>query len=127
MKKTLLNPVFLVCLFLATLNQVLERVFKVFVPIVHSYLDDFLCFPIVLTLGLAAYRLRWPNYQLSVWHIWPIVLIYSVYFEWHLPQTSTAYTSDVVDVLMYVLGALVFQQFINRSSTNLNTASVQNS
>jgi len=127
MKKTLTNPFFLVALALATANQVLEKGFGIFIPIVHSYLDDLLCFPIVMTLGLAAYRYFWPDYQLSVWHIWPVVLIYSIYFEWYLPQTSVAYTSDVVDVAMYVLGALLFQRFINRSSTNLQTTSFQNS
>jgi hypothetical protein len=127
MKGTLTNPVFLTCLLLASFNQILEKSLAVFIPVVHSYLDDLLCFPIVLTLGLAAYRYFLPNYKLSGWHIWPTVLIYSVYFEWYLPQTSTNYTSDALDVLMYVLGALIFQRFINRSSTDLQTASLQNS
>ena len=127
MKRTLLNPVFLVCVFLAIVNQILEKGFGIYTPVVNSYLDDLLCFPIVLTLGLGVYRFRWPNYQLSGYHIWPVVLIYSVYFEWYLPLRSTVYTADVMDVLMYVLGALVFQRFINRSSTNLNATSFQNS
>lgn len=127
MKKTLRNPVFLTCLLLATTNQVLEKGFGIFIPIVHSYLDDLLCFPLVLTLGLAAYRFQWPNYQLTPWHVWPLVLIYSVYFEWYLPQQSAAYTADVLDVVMYVLGALIFLRFINKSGANLNTARFQNS
>ena len=127
MMKTLSNPVFLVCLFLASSNQVLEKMLGIFVPYVHSYLDDLVCFPIVLTLGLATYRLVQPNYKLTAWHIWPVVVIYSVYFEWYLPQTSAAYTSDIVDVLMYVLGALIFQRYINRSSTDLQAASLKNS
>jgi hypothetical protein len=118
MKRTLLNPLFLICLVLASLNQVLEKVFQVFIPFVHSYLDDLLCFPIVLTLGLAAYRIVWLNYKLTALHIWPVVLIYAIYFEWYLPQISTVYTADAVDVVMYVLGALIFQLFINRSSTD---------
>ncbi|MFT4544872.1 MAG: hypothetical protein ACI9CU_001102 [Polaribacter sp.] len=127
MKKTFINPVFLVCLFLASFNQVLEKVLGIFIPIAHSYLDDFLCFPIVLTLGLAAYRWHNPQYKLTAWHIWPVVLFYALYFEWYLPQTSAAYTSDILDVLMYVLGALVFQRYINRSSTDLQATSLKNS
>jgi hypothetical protein len=113
MKRTLTNPVFLTCLLLASINQTLEKGLGVSIPVVHGYLDDLLCFPIGLTLGLAAYRIVWPNYRLTLWHIWPVVFIYSVYFEWYLPQTSTNYTSDLLDVLMYVLGALIFQRFIN--------------
>lgn len=127
MRKTLRNPVFLVCLFLAFTNQVLEKGFGIFLPVVHCYLDDFLCFPIVLTLGLAAYRFQWPVYQLTAWHVWPLVLIYSVYFEWYLPQQSVVYTADVLDVVMYALGAVFFQQFINRSGANFYSARFQNS
>ncbi len=114
MKRTLSNPIFLLCVTLAATNQVLEKVFGVFIPVIHSYLDDLLCFPIVLTLGLAMYRYFSPNYRLTPWHIWPTVIIYSVYFEWYLPQTSIAYTTDILDVLMYVLGSILFDLSINR-------------
>ncbi len=127
MRRTLSNPVFLVCVVLATINQILEKGLGIFLPLIHSYLDDLLCFPIVLTLGLAMYRYFKPNYELSAWHIWPTVVIYSVYFEWYLPQTSTVYTADVFDVLMYALGALIFQRFINLSSTDFSLAGFQNS
>lgn len=125
--RILLNPTFLVCLILASINQILEKGFGIFIPIVHSYLDDLLCFPFVLTLGLAMYRYFKPDYRLTGWHIWLTVIIYSVYFEWYLPKTSAVYTSDILDVLMYVLGALIFQLFINRSSTDLSLAGFKNS
>lgn len=125
--RTLLNPTFLVCLVLASMNQILEKGFGIFIPIVHSYLDDLLCFPLMLTLGLAMYRHFNPDYRLTGWHIWPTVIIYSDYFELYLPQTSAVYTADVLDVLMYVLGALIFQWFINRSSTDLCLAGFKNS
>ena len=126
MKRTLLNPVFLSCVFLAAANQVLEKGFGIYIPIVHSFLDDLVCFPIVLTLGLAMYRSFKPYYRLGMVHILPVLVVYSLYFEWYLPQTSTVYTADALDVLMYVLGALIFQRFINRSSTNLSLASLKN-
>lgn len=113
MKRTLTNPVFLTCVMLATVNQILEKGFGVYLPVVHSYLDDILCFPIVLTLGLAMYRYFTPNYRLTAWHIWPTVFIYSVYFEWYLPRTSDAYTSDLLDVSMYLIGLTIFGYFIN--------------
>lgn len=127
MKRTLLNPVFLLAVVLAAINQTLEKGFGIFLPVIHNYLDDLLCFPIVLTIGLSAYRYFWPNYRLMAWHIWPVVIIYSVYFEVYLPRTSVVYTSDIIDVAMYVFGALIFQGLINRSSPNLNAASFQNS
>lgn len=127
MKKTLLNPVFLSCVFLAIGNQVLEKGFGIFIPLVHSYLDDLLCFPIVLTLGLAVYRLFKPDYRLSLMHMLPVLAVYSIYFEWYLPQTSTVYTADVLDIAVYCLGVWIFHRFINRSSTNFSFAGLKNS
>ncbi len=113
MKKTLLNPVFLCCVILAIINQTLEKGFGVFIPLVHSYLDDLLCLPIVLTLGLSVYRIVWPNYKLRLWHMIPVLVVYSIYFEWHLPQFSSGYTSDIFDVLAYTVGLTLFSYFIN--------------
>ena len=117
MKRTLTNPVFLTGLLLASINQTLEKGLGVSIPVVHSYLDDLLCFPIVLTLGLAAYRWQWPNYRLTLRHMLPVFLVYSFYFEVYLPKTSSNYTSDLVDVLMYLCGLAIFGYFINKKDT----------
>ena len=122
-----MHPLFLLAIFLAGANQFAERVLDISVPVVHCYMDDLLCFPIVLTLGLAAYRSIIPDYRLTGWHIWPLVLTYSVYFEWYLPSRSGNYTSDILDVVMYTFGAVLFQLCINSSGSDLNTARLQNS
>ena len=113
MKRTLLNPVFLLAVLLASINQILEKGFGIFLPVLHSYLDDLLCFPIVLTLGLAVYRFFWPNYRLTLWHMLPVLLVYSVYFEIYLPSVSANATADIKDVVMYTIGLTVFGYFIN--------------
>ena len=115
MRRTLTNPVFLVCVMLASVNQILEKGFGIFVPLVHSYLDDLLCFPIVLTLGLAMYRYFKPYYLLSGWHMLFTFLLYSIYFEWYLPKVSSSATSDPFDILMYLVGLTVFGYFINQN------------
>ena len=117
MKRTLTNTVFLICVSLAVANQLFEKLFGIFIPLVHSYLDDLLCFPIVLTLGLAMYRLFKPYYRLSLMHMLPVLLVYSIYFEWYLPSVSSSATSDPLDVVMYVIGLVVFGHFINRKDT----------
>ena len=115
MRRTLTNPVFLVCVMLASVNQILEKGFGIFLPLVHSYLDDLLCFPIVLTLGLAMYRYFKPDYLLNGWHMLFTFLLYSIYFEWYLPKVSSSATSDPVDILMYLVGLTVFGYFINQN------------
>ena len=111
--RILLHPIFVVAVILAAVNQLLERQ-GIYIPVVHSYLDDLLCFPLVLTIGLAVYRIILPQYTLSPWHIWPLFAIYGFVFEWYLPQTSPVYTSDPLDLLAYFMGILIFQRWINR-------------
>lgn len=112
MKSILLHPVYMAAVVLATLNQAVEH-FGVYLPFIHSYLDDLLCFPIVLGTGLASYRLAFPNYRLTSWHIWPLFIVFVLVFEVYLPQTSTLYTADAWDVLFYLLGIFVFIKTIN--------------
>jgi len=113
MKKTLLHPVFIIAVLLAAVNQLLERN-GVFIPFVHSYLDDVLVFPIVLTVGLSFYRIIWKNYTLTPWHIWPLLAVYVFVFEIWMPTTSSLYTADIFDVVAYVLGIFVFMKYINQ-------------
>lgn len=112
------NPFFYGSVILAILSRLLEEM-GIYLPIVHSYLDDLLCFPIVLSLGLIGYRIFRPDYILTKWHIWSVVVVYSIYFEAYLPTTSATYTADFVDVIMYGLGALVFDRTVNKSPSDL--------
>ncbi len=111
--KTLLNPLFIIAVVLAGANQLAERL-GIHIPVIHSYLDDILCLPIVLTVGLAAYRIIIPNYTLSRWHIWSLVVMLTVIFEVYLPTTSNLYTADFLDPVAYSIGALLFSRFINK-------------
>lgn len=113
--KTLLHPLFLVAVALAAANQALERN-GIFIPVMHSYLDDLLCFPIVLTVGLAGYRVFYTNqsYVLGPWHVWPVAGLYTIVFEVVLPSYSSVYTADALDVVAYVAGTLAFMRWINR-------------
>lgn len=100
---------------LAALNQLLEHN-GIFIPIVHSYLDDLLCFPIVHTVGLATYRSAYQDhgYILGVWQVWLPVLLYALMFEWVLPSYSPVYRADVLDVVAYCTGTLIFVRWVNR-------------
>jgi hypothetical protein len=112
--RVLRHPLFVGAVVLAAANQWLERQ-GVHLPVVHAYLDDLLCFPIVLTVGLAGYRLLYSDhsYTLGPWQVWPAVVLYAVLFEWVLPSTSPVYTQDALDVVAYVLGTMVFMRWVN--------------
>lgn len=113
--RVLRHPLFVCSVLLAAANQVLERQ-GLYLPLVHAYLDDLLCFPIVLTVGLAGYRLLHSDdhYTLGLWQVWPVVILYAVLFEWVLPSVSTVYTQDAFDVVAYLTGTGVFLRWVNR-------------
>ena len=74
------------------------------------YVNDFLCMPIVLSLCLAAVRLIIRNENRFV--PLPIVLAlttyFALFFEWFMPQINERYSADVIDVILYFLGAILF-------------------
>ena len=77
---------------------------------VKSYVNDFLCMPIVLSICLKTVHLikKDNSIRLDLFTILSLTTFYAVYFEWYLPQVETRYTADWIDVMMYVTGALLF-------------------
>lgn len=71
--------------------------------------------PIVLTLALAGMRfIISSSYRLSLWQISMSTLIFSVFFEYFIPQFDPRFTADPFDVLAYILGAIAFMLWGNR-------------
>ena len=115
--RTFTHPVFIVCLVLFGLNQLLEWQ-QIYIAPLHHYLDDLLCMPLVLTIALAAERLYFGNYSFVLplkYSCWA-VLLFSAFFEEFLPRFSSIYTADSWDVLCYSCGAVVFYFTINKTS-----------
>lgn len=86
-------------------------------PWIYFYLNDLLCMPIVLSFCLAGVRLVKRNTQLflptSV--IISLTLYYALFFEVILPRYNTRYTSDWIDVGLYILGAFCFYLYQKRA------------
>lgn len=75
-----------------------------------NHLNDFLLIPMVATLGLYGvwFLKKDRNIRLNVFTILSLVALFSIVFEYYLPQQSYRYTGDLWDVLAYVLGGAVF-------------------
>ncbi len=99
----------------------LAEYFRVFTfSLIHSYLDDLLAMPVILTLAVAVQRqwvYRRPDYTLSKIQVSFAVLYVSVLFEGILPVISPKYTRDGWDILAYIMGGFIFFRFINRPET----------
>lgn len=109
MWRPLKHPLFIGASVLFLTNQMLEF-FGVFIPFVHSYLDDLLVMPIFLALGLAAMRAIYRNLQgaLKVSHIVIATLWMSFLFEYWFPSYKANHYADAWDVLAYFSGSLLF-------------------
>lgn len=108
-------PFWLIAFIIFTINQIVEY-FGIYIPYIHSYLDDVLAVPIVLGFTLSIqqqFTYRNLDYTFSVFHVIFFTLGLSWYFEWYLPQVYTYHYQDILDVVAYALGAWFFWQKMN--------------
>lgn len=77
---------------------------------IFHHLNDFLTIPLVATLCLhGAWLIKKDNtIRLNIFTILSLVALFSVAFEYYLPQQSHRYTGDIWDVVCYFLGGVVF-------------------
>ena len=76
---------------------------------VEYYLTDLLFVPAMSLFALILVRAikRDPQITISALLVFIQVVLISLYFEWYLPS-RTAYTADLIDVVMYLLGGILF-------------------
>ncbi|WP_228692309.1 magnesium citrate secondary transporter [Lunatimonas sp.] len=101
-------------------NQYLEKALAIFVPLVHSYLDDLLAMPVILGITLQVFRWVHPTgeqFRFSTMQIVVGVAYISLLFEVLLPMWSEIYVRDFWDVVCYAAGAFYFYFFINKQPT----------
>ena len=77
---------------------------------IFHYLNDFLVIPIVATVGLHGvwFIRKDKSIRLNIFTILSLVALFSILFEYYLPQKSYRYTGDIWDVVCYLLGGIVF-------------------
>ncbi|SEE24892.1 hypothetical protein [Polaribacter dokdonensis] len=105
-------------LFIGTVIYCLQY-FNVPLPnFLNNYLNDFLIIPIALFICLLF--LRWSRNDSSFTLKLPVILylcsLYSLIFEFILPQQLTRYTADPIDVILYFLGGFTFYLLQNKPS-----------
>ncbi|MDQ3073203.1 MAG: hypothetical protein M3Q97_08090, partial [Bacteroidota bacterium] len=89
--KTLRNPYFLGALVLFAVIKSLAYA-GIRTILLHSYGNDVLCLPVVLTIALAVQRhlvFRQPQYIFSPWHVLFTFVYCTWLFEWFLPGYSS--------------------------------------
>ena len=96
------------------------KVYELFHPatiFMHAYLEDLLALPLVLKTGLLSVQWinkRWRSFVLSQREVLVITCLFSVYFEWLMPRSTTAFTADGWDVVCYAAGSAAFLFWMNK-------------
>lgn len=110
MDKQLLFFNFLIALFLGTSIYVLQKIGVQLPYIINNFANDFLIIPI--TLSCCLFVIRWlinnHEFVISKRVILLVIMGYSLFFEYYLPNFNERYTADVIDVLMYFFGGFWF-------------------
>lgn len=77
---------------------------------IFYYLNDFLVIPMVATLSVHVvwFIKKTKTIRLNVFTIISLVTLFSIYFEYYLPQQSCRYTGDFWDVICYSSGGIAF-------------------
>lgn len=114
--KILKNPILIGFCFIALFIYTANRLALPLPSWVYFYANDFLCMPIVLSFSLAI--LRYIKKSDLIYVPLSIILImtayYAIYFEWLMPKLHTRYTGDLIDVVLYFIGAFLFYVFQKR-------------
>ncbi|MBU2268048.1 MAG: hypothetical protein KJ744_03510 [Bacteroidetes bacterium] len=120
MRKALLNYWFIVFSILWVIIFTCTKLHFYFWWPIQFYLIDLMAIPILGTLSLVFYRWILQNEEaiLPLWSIAFLTIALSVWFEWYLPKHQIRYTADVWDIVMYVLGAIIFNLTMNKSKIN---------
>lgn len=109
------HPVFVSCAILFGMHQLLEKGLGAYIPLINSYLDALLCFPILLTLVLEERRHFQSVPQLTLFEIVVITIGLAVIFEEGFPRWSSQFTKDPLDYFAYAIGSTLFAMTINRN------------
>ncbi|MFN3917976.1 MAG: hypothetical protein ACK4K0_09555 [Flavobacteriales bacterium] len=110
--KPLTHPFFAVSFLLALLHYLLQQE-QLSLRIFTSYLDDLLAMPVILPICTSLIRLFFdkPDFKLPVFYLVSTLVVMAVVFEWILPDYSTRYTADWIDVPVYAVGTLLYSWF----------------
>lgn len=79
------------------------------IPLVHAYMDDLFCLPLVLFPLLLLFRLKQGHtYTFPLGYVMATWVAMSLLFEIWIPARNPNFTADPLDILMYGLGGALF-------------------
>ena len=117
--RLIIRPPFYVVLslWLFALNKYAE-IKSIYIPFIHSYMDDILFMPVALWFIQAVCRLIYGHtFKLNSKHILLLFIYVSIMFELVVPRFNSYFVSDIFDVACYLFGSISFI-LLNKNISN---------
>ncbi len=113
------SPVFIICISLFIVHQIVQKGLEISFPLFDRYLDNLLAMPVILTLLLA--ERQWlfkkgSSYKLPVLDITIATIYIIIITEVIFPLLSKNFITDWRDIIFYILGSVIFHLTINKST-----------
>lgn len=110
------HPLFIISILVALSIYIAQRLHLALPNWISFYVNDFLCMPIALSLCLVVVRRikTSTTLYLPMTAIFFLTVYFAIHFEWLMPKLSTRYTFDIIDIMLYSLGSLLFFFFQKR-------------
>lgn len=111
MTKSIRFPLFFtICCCIFLIHQFVERILKVQLSFIDSYLDPLLIMPILLHLVVTERRiiLKDSSYRLPLLHIAGYFILISFFGEVVFPLINSAFVADLWDIIFYAAGTLFY-------------------
>lgn len=93
-----------------------------YIPILSDYLADLIAIP--FSLGVAeVFMRRFSKKKFEIGFIPMIVAViyFSLVFEVWMPQFSSLYTADWIDVVCYLIGGIIYLLFKGKTNSSTQT------
>lgn len=111
----------LIVLIIGTSHQIMEKILKLSIPYIDSYLDDVIAVPffsssILIIENFSFYHIHTRKHTIN--QLFTIFVFISILFEYIIPKYSSAYTFDYWDILCYFLGMFGYYYLNKKAPIN---------
>ena len=114
--RQIFRPWFITTILVFTVHQISQKLLQIKLPFLDNYLDPILLMPMLLHALLWERRLLFgfddqhilpKKYIILVW------IIVSILTEFIFPIWNKGFTKDPIDIVLYLIGCLIFLKFFN--------------
>ncbi len=116
------NEKYLIVLLIIYFSLFVSKKMEFYFPIISDYFSDLICIPLsLLFIQWLSKRMTGQNMEIGFMHVLIAVLCFSLVFEVWMPSVSENYTADILDVICYSVGGMIYLLFFKKEIIPITT------